>query len=55
MSMDRTFACHGSGFLPVSLLALLAFAVVQLEAQTPIYSLSFAVVRLIFTAAPVMH
>jgi hypothetical protein len=41
MSMDRTFACHGSGFLPVSLLALLAFAVVQLEAQTPIYSLPF--------------
>jgi hypothetical protein len=41
MSMDRTFTCHGSGFLPVSLLALLAFGVGQLQAQTPIYSLPF--------------
>jgi hypothetical protein len=39
--MDRTFTCHGSGFLPISLLALLAFAAVQLQAQTPIYSLPF--------------
>jgi hypothetical protein len=39
--MDRTFTCHGSGFLPVSLLALLAFGVGQLQAQTPIYSLPF--------------
>jgi hypothetical protein len=41
MSVDRTFTCHGSGFLPVSLLALLAFGVGQLQAQTPIYSLPF--------------
>jgi hypothetical protein len=41
MSMDRTFTCHGSGFLPISLLTLLAFAAVQLPAQTPIYSLPF--------------
>jgi hypothetical protein len=41
MSMDRTFTCHGFGFLPISLLALLAFAAVQLQARTPIYSLPF--------------
>ncbi|SRR6266446_182421 len=41
MSMDRTFTCHGSSFLPVSLLFLLAFGVAQLPAQTPIYSLPF--------------
>jgi len=39
--MDRTFTCHGSSFLPVSLLFLLAFGVAQLPAQTPIYSLPF--------------
>jgi hypothetical protein len=41
MSMDRTFSCHGFGFLPISLLAFLAFGAVQLQAQTPIYSLPF--------------
>jgi hypothetical protein len=41
MSKDRTFTCHGSSFLPVSLLILLAFGVPQLPAQTPIYSLPF--------------
>ena len=41
MSMDRTFTCHGSSFLPVSLFVLLAFGIAQLQAQTLIYSLPF--------------
>src|SRR5438132_5850870 len=41
MSMDRTFTCHGSCFLPISLLALIALGAAQLQAQTPIYSLPF--------------
>jgi hypothetical protein len=40
-SIDRPFTCHGFGLLPISLLALLAFGAVQLQAQTPIYSLPF--------------
>jgi len=39
--MDRTFTCHGSSFLPVSLFVLLAFGISQLQAQTLIYSLPF--------------
>jgi hypothetical protein len=43
--MDRTFTCYGSGFVRLSLCALLAFGVTQLQAQTPIFSLPFFILR----------